>query len=76
MKTELKNSTWFVLSLLLRQKVKKLCIISVCTEDYELKLSTETNLDTLISNLKLDLIIFLRDNDIIYHEHAKSGQPF
>ena len=30
------------------------CIISACTQDYELKLNIQTNFDTLISNLKLN----------------------
>ena len=49
----------FLLTFLFRQMIKKLrvllgphCIISTYTQDYELKFSTQTNFDTLISNLK------------------------
>ena len=63
LKTELKNSHWFVflLPLFFRQIVEKLCVlfglycngnISAHTEDYDLKFSIKTNFGTLISNLK------------------------
>ena len=49
----------FLFPFLFRQMVEKLCIlfephciISDYTQDYELKFSTQTNFDTLISNLK------------------------
>ena len=49
----------FLLPFLFRQMDEKLrilfephCIISAYTQDYELKFSTQTNFDTLISNLK------------------------
>ena len=31
------------------------CIISASIQDFELKLSTQTNVDTLISNLKVNV---------------------
>ena len=63
LKAELKNSYWFVFyisSFLLRRIAEILCvlfrpdyIISASIEDFELKLSTQANFDTLISNLRL-----------------------
>ena len=59
-KTELKNSYWFIFYChFYRQMVEKLCVLfgphcflSAYTQDYELKFSTQTNFDTLISHLK------------------------
>ena len=47
--------------------------ISAYTQSYELKISTQTNCDTLISTLKLNfnVISLWRRNDVIFEKSAK-----
>ena len=56
MKTELKNSYWFVFIDAFvsadSRKITAHCNISANTQDYELKISIHMNFDTLMSNLK------------------------
>ena len=63
LKTELKSSYWSIFYCLLFRSIVKIgcilfrpqCIILAFIHRFELKLSTKTKFDTLISNLKLNL---------------------
>ena len=47
------------------------CIMSAYTQGYELKFCTETNFDTLISNLIFNMISLSRHDDVILEKSVK-----